>query len=215
LDKIFHIIKKNDATNLHITDETFVNNTLDYHVELEENAVCVITVALINISSVVCNIYVHLKGDQSQAIIKGLYALDGLQQVKINTYQYHQGKDSKSELIIKGMLKDKAHANYQGMIKIDLGATGTDASQTNKNIVLSSDAKVVSVPSIEVLQHDVQCCHGSAIGKFDTQELWYLQSKGLQPKRAQELLVRSFFQDVLNEQVNQEAVLDMLCQKMV
>ena len=74
---------------------------------------------------------------------------------------------------------------------------------------------MISVPTIEVLQYDVQCCHGSAIGKFDVDDMWYLQSKGIMPQQAQKMLVRSFFQDVLVGSGNSDEMMDVLCQKMI
>lgn len=210
LNTFLYTVKQNKTYELQVTDQNIAS---EYKIIVEQDAQLDMQIILYQSLSVDCAIYVYLKGDRSKADIKGLYALDGDQQVVINTYQYHEGKDSQSNLVIKGMLKGKARANYQGLIKIVQGASGTDASQENKNIVLSKDAKVVSVPSIEVLQHDVQCCHGSAIGKFDEEQLWYLQSKGFNKQQAYELLTQSFFQSVLGDSNGE--MMERICQKMI
>lgn len=187
---------------------------LKLHVILGQNAQYFMNFSFVNTLNVECSISVYLEGDQAKAEIKGLYALNRDQKVAIKTYQYHCGVDTWSNLVIKGMLTGEAQASYHGLIKIDESAKRADASQENKNIVLSTQARVVSVPSIEVLQHDVQCCHGSAIGKFDQAHIWYLQSKGIEESQAQKLLIRSFFQDVLTESNNKDEVVDALCRKM-
>lgn len=161
-----------------------------------------------------CTIHVYLEGDRSKADIQGLYALSKEQRISINTYQYHSGVDSRSNLVVKGMLTDFAQAMYSGLIKIDEFAKRVDASQENKNIVLSSRAKVISIPSIEVLEYDVQCSHGSAIGKFDEDDIWYLQSKGFLLDKAIELLIRSFFGEVVENLENKDEIMDSICQKM-
>lgn len=198
---------------LKVQDGQIDNTALEYVVIVQQDAQFDMELVLHQAQSVNMKIQVYLEGDHSCANIKGIYALADSQKVNIHTYQYHKGVQSSSDLVLKGMLKDSARAEYQGLIKIDQGASGTDASQENKNIVLSKDAKVVSIPSIEVLQHDVQCCHGSAIGRFDQEQLWYLQSRGLQQKQAQQLLTRSFFQSVLDN-TNHE-LMERVCQKMV
>lgn len=190
------------------------NLKLDFHVVLAQDSECFMNFSFINTINVDCSINFYLEGDRSKADVQGLYALDNDQKVSIKTYQYHAGIDTHSNLVIKGMLTGMAQASYVGLIKIDEFAKKTDASQENKNIVLSAGARVVSIPSIEVLQHDVQCRHGSAIGKFDQADMWYLQSKGIIESQAQALLVRSFFQDVLVESNSRDEIMDALCQKM-
>ncbi len=187
---------------------------LDLHVVLASDTDCSVGFSFINAINVDCSINVYLEGDRSAIDIQGLYALDNDQRVSVKTYQCHAGIDTRSNLVIKGMLTGSAQASYVGLIKIDESAKRADASQENKNIVLSAGARVISIPSIEVLQHDVQCCHGSAIGKFDQADMWYLQSKGIIESQAQALLVRSFFQDVLAESDSRDEIMDALCQKM-
>lgn len=161
-----------------------------------------------------CTIHIYLEGDGARADIQGLYALHKKQKISINTYQYHSGAGSHSNLIVKGMVTDFAQATYSGLIKIDEFAKGVDASQENKNIVLSSGAKVISIPSIEVLEYDVQCSHGAAIGKFDDNDVWYLQSKGFVLDKAVELLICSFFGELLENVERKDQIVDSICQKM-
>ena len=64
-------------------------------------------------------------------------------------------------------------------------------------LLLSDHARAISVPNIEVLTHEVQCGHGSAIGRLDEEQLWYLQARGLSPNQAEQMLINGFFNDVL------------------
>ncbi len=187
---------------------------VEYHIFLHTKAQLDVLILLIDSYKLSVVIYVHLQGDGAQASINGIYALDSDQNVSIKTFQYHRAQHTTSDVVMKGMLKDQSQAHFQGLIFIDKQAKKTQASQENKNILLSKQAKVISVPSIEVLQHDVQCCHGSAIGKFDQEQLWYLQSRGLSQLKAYELLIQSFFQEVV-QHFNDEKIMEMLCQKMI
>lgn len=211
--KILIHVQKDAECRLHVTDRQVDGVDVEFHITLEQNAKLDIFVMIVQALQLQCKIYMYMQGLRAIADIKGVYVLSDKQQIDIKTYQYHCVADTKSSLVMKGMLQDASRMNYQGLIKIDKSAKRTYASQQNQNIVLSKDAKVVSVPSIEVLQHDVQCFHGSAIGKFDQQQLWYLQSKGLSYKAAYQLLVQSFFQEVLDGVENNQDVLRMLCQK--
>ncbi len=214
--KIYIFVEQGASLSLQVFEQLIAGSTkFELHIILLQDAQFYMNFAFIHASEIDCSINVYLEGDRAKADIQGLYALNSQQRVSINTYQYHAGIDSQSNLAIKGMLTDCAQASYHGLIKIDESAKRADASQAHKNITLSAGARVISVPTIEVLQYDVQCCHGSAIGKFDADDMWYLQSKGILPGKAQEMLVRSFFLDVLAGSNNGDEMMDVLCQKMI
>ena len=101
-------------------------------------------------------------------------------------------------MVIKGALHDNAFAHYQGNICIEKNASGSYASQENKNILLSNAARVVSVPNLEVLNNEVKCFHGSAIGRFDEEQLFYAACRGIDEKAAEKILLKAFFTDVVD-----------------
>lgn len=217
--KIYILVEQGATCTLQSMDLMFKDVAeqaeIEFNIVVEQEAQLKMFLSYFQVLSLLCSVNIYLQSDNAQADIKGLYALSDNQNIVIQTNQYHQGVDSTSNLVIKGMVKDRSKVSYQGLIKIGQTAINTDASLENKNIVLGKDAKIVSVPSIEVLQHDVQCCHGSAIGKFDQEHMWYLQSKGLTSVQAYTLLIRSFFQDVLIGTEHDDQLLEMLCKKMI
>ena len=144
----------------------------------------------ITVSVVMC-------GDHSKIAVLALCALAQQQSVKIKTHQIHCGKHSQSQLILQGLITDRAQLTYDGMIRIEQDACGTYALQNNKNILLSSTASAISIPNIEVLNHDVQCYHGAAIGKFDLQHMYYMQCRGLSTLQIKQLLVQELFAQIL------------------
>lgn len=212
--EIYLHLEQGSSCQLIVNDRNLEQSAaVELYVVVEQGATWDFVFSCISEQSVDCKIHVYLKGDRSVANIKGLYALTDNQKLSLQTYQYHEGADSKSNLMIKGIVKDAAHVSYNGLITIDAPAVRTDAVQEHKTITLSKQAKVVSVPSIEVLQHDVSCCHGTAIGKFNKQDLWYLESKGIAAHKAHELLIESFFQDVVQD-MSDKKVLELVCQKL-
>lgn len=147
-----------------------------------------------------------LEGEGAHADIKGAYLLNGAGALSLTTTQHHRAAQSTSELIFKGVLTGQASASYHGMIRIDEGAQHTHASQENKNILLSEQARAHSVPSIEVLTNEVSCTHASAIGQCDNELLWYVQSRGLDMHAAQQLMLSAFLSDVIAHEGERESL---------
>jgi Fe-S cluster assembly protein SufD len=142
---------------------------------------------------------VELRGEYAQATINGAYSLWHQSQLKIVTHQIHAAAHTSSHLKMNGILCDQSRISYHGMIQVDACAQKTVASQENKTLLFSSDARAISVPSLQVLANKVSCAHGSAIGKLDEQLLALLQMRGMAYKKAQQLLVEGFFGDVVRD----------------
>jgi Fe-S cluster assembly scaffold protein SufB len=186
-----------------------------YHIMLEKNAQLVFLLGILHAKNLELVVHLYLHGDGSKAEFLGVCALAQEQTFGIKTYQMHYGANTSSSVILKNMLKDQAQADVHGLIFIDQTACKTDASQENKNIVMGTQARVVSIPSIEVLQHDVACCHGTAVGQFDEKHRWYLQSRGLDANQVHHLLISSFFGEVVQKFENNAQFMEMLCKKML
>ena len=101
-------------------------------------------------------------------------------------------------------MADEAQAVWTGLMRIEHSATGTTAFETNRNLVLSDGAKVHSVPNLEILTDDLQCGHGSSSGPLEEDHLYYLMSRGIHRDRAERLLVRGFFDEILSSLASPE-----------
>ena len=84
------------------------------------------------------------------------------------------------------------------MIRVEHEAQKTNAYQENRNLLLSRDAHADSIPGLEILANDVRCTHGATLGQVDREQLFYLMARGLSRAEAERLIVRGFFQDVLD-----------------
>jgi Fe-S cluster assembly protein SufD len=159
----------------------------------------------------------HLLGPGSNVKLTGAYFVDGAQQIDYDTYQWHKAGNAVSDLFFKGVLADKAHAVWRGMIDVARGAQGTDAFQNNKNLVLNPGAHADSVPGLQIEANDVRCTHASTTSKVDAEQLFYLQARGIRRDDAVREIVRGFYADVLArievEQVR-EQVREALWQRM-
>lgn len=111
---------------------------------------------------------------------------------RFKTLQDHQAPRATSNVMIKSVLDDQALFSCQSLITVAQEAQGTSAQQSNKNILLSNQARATSIPMLEVLANDVTCKHGAAISTLNEQQLFYAQSRGFSMKAAKKLLVQAF-----------------------
>ena len=140
----------------------------------------------------------RLAGHGSTALMSGVYFVDGAQHMDYDTEQNHAAGHSKSDLLYKGALKDKARAVWQGNIHVYPNAQRSDAYQANRNLALSHDARTDSIPGLEIEADDVRCTHGSTVSQIDREEVFYLMSRGIRQPVAEQLIVNAFFQPVLD-----------------
>ena len=106
----------------------------------------------------------------------------------------------------KGILNGRSRGVFHGSILVRKDAQKTDAQQTNKNLLLSKDALVNSVPQLEILADDVKCKHGSTTGQLEEGALFYLQSRGLTPPDAKRLMLQAFIAEAFSGAPDEEAL---------
>ena len=128
-----------------------------------------------------------------------LYFADGDQTHDFRITQEHVAPKTTSDLLFKGAVTDRARSVYTGLIKIGPNARGTQAFQTNRNLTLSDQAWAESVPNLEIETNDVKCSHASTVGPIDTEQRFYLESRGIEPDIAERLVVLGFFDEVLDQ----------------
>lgn len=141
---------------------------------------------------------VDLDGQGSSADIVGVFFGHREQVLDYRMVLNHRGPKSSSNVLLKGAVEDASQSVFSGLVRIEKPAIGTTAFETNRNLVLSPDAKANSIPNLEILCDDVICGHGSSVGPLEEEHLYYLGSRGISPPRAERLLVRGFFQEVLD-----------------
>ncbi|HET7129915.1 MAG TPA: Fe-S cluster assembly protein SufD [Gaiellaceae bacterium] len=139
-----------------------------------------------------------LVGPGATSRVTGAYFADGDQHLDYDTFQEHAAPNTESDFAFKGALREKATAVWRGMIRVEEDAQKTNAYQENRNLLLSSEAHADSIPGLEIMANDVRCTHGATLGRIDREELFYLMARGLSRAEAERLIVRGFFQDVLD-----------------
>jgi Fe-S cluster assembly protein SufD len=141
---------------------------------------------------------VSLVGDGSSSEVVGLYFGEGAQTLDYRMVIDHHGRNTTSDVFLKGAVEDDAQSVFTGLLRIEKEAARTSTFETNRNLVLSENAKAQSVPNLEILCNDVICGHASSVGPLESEHLYYLMSRGLTRVRAERLLIRGFFQQVID-----------------
>jgi Fe-S cluster assembly protein SufD len=139
-----------------------------------------------------------LAGTGATSRVTGAYFADGNQHLDYDTFQEHIAPNTTSDFAFKGALRDTARAVWRGMIRVEPDAQKTNAYQENRNLLLSDKAHADSIPGLEILANDVRCTHGATLGRVDREQLFYLMARGLPRAEAERLIVRGFFQDILD-----------------
>ena len=139
-----------------------------------------------------------LEGPGAHSEMLGVYFADSEQHFDHRSLQEHLAPNSSSDLYYKGALKGRSSAVYSGLIHIAKEAQKVDSQQANRNLILSDEAKADSIPYLEIEANDVRCAHGASVGPPDEDQRFYLESRGLDHDEAEHLIVKGFFQEVLD-----------------
>ena len=143
-------------------------------------------------------VHVRLEGEGAKVSIDGLYLPRGDQHHDNPILIEHAAPRCTSRQLYKGIVDEHGHGVFNGRIIVWPDAFGTDASQTNKNLLLSDHAEVDTRPRLEIFTDDVKCTHGAAVGALDEEALFYLRSRGVPHQAARALLTYAFAREMLD-----------------
>jgi Fe-S cluster assembly protein SufD len=142
---------------------------------------------------------VEYAGPGGDAKLAGLYIADAGQHLEHRLFIDHSAPHCKSDVLYKGALRGEgAHTVWIGDVLIRAGAEGTDTYEQNRNLVLSDGARADSVPNLEIETGEIiGAGHASTTGRFDDEQLFYLQARGISESQARRLVVRGFFVELI------------------
>lgn len=142
---------------------------------------------------------VTMDHEGAECWVDGLYMMDGHQHADTHSMIDHRQPHCTSHQLYKGILDGKSRAVFNGKVFVRHGAQQTNAQQTNKNLLLSNEARVDTKPQLEIFADDVKCAHGAAIGQLEPDELFYLESRGIRPELARNMLTYGFAEEVIEK----------------
>lgn len=155
----------------------------------------------INLGSALARHDIDLKftAEGGEAHVDGLYMLSGSQHSDTHSVIDHMVPNCTSRQNYKGVLNDKSRGVFNGKVFVRENAHGTDAQQSNKNLLLSNDARVDTKPQLEIFNDDVKCAHGATVGQLEDEELFYLLTRGLPDTLARNLLTYGFAEAIIRK----------------
>ena len=148
---------------------------------------------------------VELNQSGANCNLFGLYFVDEENHIDHHTTIEHKEAHCNSKEHYKGILSGKSTGVFNGRIYVHPGAQKTDAIQNNQNLLLSDDAIIHTKPELEIYADDVKCTHGATVGPLDEKGLFYLRSRGLNRKEAQQILMRAYVNEII-ENVSDEKI---------
>ena len=138
-----------------------------------------------------------------------LYAANigtGLSTNEIVTKVRHLGENGRSRQVVRSVLNGKATGSYLGKVEVARGAQHTDGEQSVKAMLLDRGATANCKPELEIFADDVKCAHGASIGELDPMQLFYAESRGLDPASARALLLEGFVMGLWDNATDPDAV---------
>ena len=144
------------------------------------------------------NVHPVLAGEGSECLINGLFIGNGRQHLDNYMLVEHASPHCGSRQFYNGILDDHAHGVFHGRIIVHKDAQKTDAKQTNRNLLLSDDARIDTKPQLEIYADDVKCTHGATIGQIEENALFYLRSRGVDEVSARRILLLAFANECLD-----------------
>ena len=143
----------------------------------------------------------HLVGDGAEVELYGAYFSTAGQHIEQQVFVDHDAPATRSRVTYKGALQgEKARSVWIGDVLIRRSAAGTDSYEQNRNLLLSDGARADSIPNLEIETGDIQGAgHASASGRFDDEQLFYLQARGITEEEARRLVVRGFLTEIVQK----------------
>ena len=175
-------------------DSSLINQT---RVETAEKAVFQHLVVSLGEGFIRNNLEIKINSTEADAHMYGLSIGSAKLHVDHHTFINHKAVNTTSNQLYKSIFSGKATGVFNGKILVDQVAQKTNAYQSSKNILLSSDAKVYAKPQLEIFADDVKCSHGATIGQLDEEPIFYLRSRGLDEATAKQMLVQAFASEIL------------------
>jgi len=135
---------------------------------------------------------VELVGEGAQAHVKGAFVAKGKEVIVVDLVIHHRAPHTSAKTVLKGTAAGSSKLSFKGKIIIDPGCPDTQSFLTERILLLSDTASAEAVPELEILSDDVKCSHAASVSKIPELQVFYLQSRGISRRQAEELIVESF-----------------------
>lgn len=137
---------------------------------------------------------VELVGQGAEVEVAGAFLAENSDNIDINITIHHKAKNTLANTTLRGVARDKSKVRFFGRIIIDPDCGMSNSFLTERVLLLSDQATAEAVPELEILTDDVKCSHAASISQIPEQQLFYLMSRGIPKKQAEDLIIKGFLE---------------------
>jgi len=198
------VVRENARLGLVVLQDASTATTLvrRSHARLDAGATATVHALELGGALVRHELQADVNGDGARFDSRGVFALSGRQHIDTQLEVRHQARDTASDALWRGIADGRSRGVFRGAIVVAEGADGTDASLSNKNLLLSGQAEIDTKPELEIYADEVKAAHGATIGQLDERSLFYLRSRGIPLAQARSLLTLAFCRAALESLPN-------------
>jgi Fe-S cluster assembly protein SufD len=197
------LVPSGQRTSLSIVEES--EGAVARHLVIELEAGATFDLRVLNTGAAFGRIAVDARLGEGASFTLGAAQLGtGSQTLEIVTEVSHDAPNAVSRQTIRSVLAGQATGTYLGKVSVARGANGTDSEQSVRAMLLSRTATANAKPELEIFADDVKCAHGCAIGELDAAGLFYLESRGLTPELAKQLMLQAFVAEAFSGAADEE-----------
>ena len=178
---------------LRIVEVVTSHSATQLSVAVGKGAECTITQVILSASDV--RVVASLVEEGASFKHNGCFILVGEEQGSVTVDVNHMAAECTSHTSVKGVAADKAHGSFSGLVYVAPGAQHTDSVQSSRNVTIG-EARIETLPQLEIYADDVKCSHGATVGQMDSDAILYMRQRGLSTAQAKRLQIEGFVQDV-------------------
>ena len=181
------------GATLRIVDVVVQHSATQLSIAVAECAECFMTQVVTSPSDV--RVAASLVEEHASFKHNGCFILVGEEQGSVTVDVNHMAAECTSHTSVKGVASDKAHGSFSGLVYVAPGAQHTDSVQSSRNVTIG-EARIETLPQLEIYADDVKCSHGATVGQMDSDAILYMRQRGLSTVQAKRLQIEGFVQDV-------------------
>ena len=178
---------------LRIVEVVAERSAMQLSIAVGEHAECAVTQVVVSPSDV--RVTASLVEEGASFKHNGCFILVGEEQGSVTVDVNHMAAECVSHTSVKGVAADKAHGSFSGLVYVAPGAQHTDSVQSSRNVTIG-EARIETLPQLEIYADDVKCSHGATVGQMDSDAILYMRQRGLSTAQAKRLQIEGFVQDV-------------------
>ena len=206
------IAEHHSTLELHIFTDAHSEGSINYDINVTAEQDSDVTLSVVSITGkkVDVTITVNITGANATVKLPGLLLPSKDENFTYHSTVIHQAGGSTTTQKVRTIADANGYGDFFGIIKVQPDAQKSTTEQVNNNILLSEDARIESKPQLEIYADDVKCSHGSTTGMLDQEAIFYMRSRGISEKTAQNLLLQAFIDEVADTISTEKEYVDMV-----